>query len=71
MVTCSTVGEHLGGTFLEGGVPLVAVLTGIAALALKSLFQCLKVKKFAKYNIKNPSPQLPCTSPDSYLGLCI
>lgn len=45
-----------------GVVPLVAVLTGIAALAFKSLFQCLKVKKFARYNIKNlfpPPPQPP------------
>lgn len=45
-------------------VPLVAVLTGIAALAFKSLFQCLKVKKFARYNIKNlfhPPPPAPQT----------
>lgn len=58
-VTCSTVGDHLGGTFLGGGVPLVAVLTEIAALAFKFLFQCLKMKQFAKYNMKSPFHPLP------------
>lgn len=48
-MACSTVGDHLGVTFLWGGVPLVAVLTGI-----NTYFRVSRLKNLPSAILKIP-----------------